>query len=64
MERQLICFCHGVTEEEIRQSIRNGAHTVEAVQAATQASTGCGGCFSEVERILADELQKLGKKMP
>ena len=53
----LVCFCHGVLESEIRKAMAAGAATVEAVQVATRASTGCGGCMPEVERLIADMLQ-------
>ena len=55
-EEVLVCFCHGVLAAEIRQAILNGAKTVTEIQAKTRASTGCGGCFSEVERLLAEAL--------
>ncbi|MBI3543109.1 MAG: (2Fe-2S)-binding protein [Deltaproteobacteria bacterium] len=52
----LVCFCHGVLEAEIRRAIAEGARTVADVQAKTRASTGCGGCQPEVERLLAELL--------
>jgi bacterioferritin-associated ferredoxin len=55
---QLICFCHGVPESEIRKAIAGGACTVEQIQAATRASTGCGGCLPEVQKILAEIAKK------
>lgn len=58
----LVCFCHGVPRAEIRAAIQNGAVTLEAIKACTKASTGCGGCTSEVEALLAEELAK--KKKP
>lgn len=50
-----ICFCHAVSEATIREAIRNGARTLEQVQTQTKASTGCGGCTCEVERLLEEE---------
>ena len=52
----LICFCHGVLETEIRKAIAEGANTVAEVQEKTRASTGCGGCMPEVERLIAEML--------
>jgi assimilatory nitrate reductase electron transfer subunit len=54
----LICFCHGVPEAEIRKAIEEGARTVAEIQARTRASTGCGGCRPEVERLLAELLER------
>lgn len=58
----LICFCHGVSDAEIRAAIRAGATTIEAIQSETRASTGCGGCHPEVEAILKEELAASLKK--
>ncbi|MGE4232737.1 MAG: (2Fe-2S)-binding protein [Bacteriovoracia bacterium] len=60
-KKNRICFCHGVDEDEIRQAIRKGAHTIEAIQSETLASTGCGGCSLDVEQILKEELEKIKK---
>ncbi len=57
----LICFCHGVPESEIRKAIAEGARTIPEIQAKTLASTGCGGCGCEVERILEECLAEQAK---
>lgn len=49
----LVCYCYGVTLGEICQAFENdGARTPVDIQNLTQASTGCGSCFDEVEEIL------------
>ena len=50
-----ICSCFGISEEEIRTAVKNGAKTVEAVGEATSAGTGCGGCIPEIQRIIDEE---------
>ncbi|MDH5721449.1 MAG: (2Fe-2S)-binding protein [Spirochaetia bacterium] len=47
-----VCLCKDVTEEEILNSIKNGNITVEAIADDTEATTGCGTCLPEVEKIL------------
>jgi nitrite reductase [NAD(P)H] large subunit len=49
---RLVCTCHKVTETGICEAIAGGAATMEAICAATRASTGCGSCRPDVERIL------------
>ena len=39
-ETQTVCYCKGVSKATIVQAIRNGAHTLEAVQQVTGAGTG------------------------
>ncbi|MEW6056792.1 MAG: (2Fe-2S)-binding protein [Bdellovibrionota bacterium] len=63
-DEMLICFCHGITEAEIRAAIKEGARTVAEIQAKTLASTGCGGCMPEVERILEEVLGSGAGKKP
>lgn len=50
-----VCMCFGITEEAIRNAIKNGAKTVEAVGEATQAGTGCGGCVDRIQEIIDEE---------
>jgi len=51
-ERQ-ICNCHKVSEAQICEVIAAGATTVEAVAQACRATTGCGSCKPDVERLLS-----------
>ena len=49
-----ICSCQGVTYGEIEHTIRDrDLQTVEQAAEHTRASTGCGGCRSDVAAILA-----------
>ena len=61
VEDRTVCFCHCVPLTRLLQAIRGGADTIEKIQAETCASTGCGGCEWEVQEILRDELEKVGK---
>lgn len=48
-----VCRCNGVTKREIVGAHAAGDRDVEAVAARTRATTGCGGCASAVEGLLA-----------
>ena len=57
----LICRCEEVTEEEIRQAVRNGADTIAGVKRRTRSGMGlCQGhtCSKLVARIIAEETGK------
>jgi NAD(P)H-nitrite reductase large subunit len=57
----IICRCMEITEEEIREAVRKGAVTVDAVKRATQAGFGlCQSktCFNSVVRIIHEETGK------
>ena len=52
----VVCGCNNVWRDEITKAIDQGASTMEAIKEKTLASTGCGSCLPEVQRIL-DERQ-------
>jgi len=47
-----LCHCRSVSTEKVDQTILAGAHTPEQVSRLTSASTACGTCRIEVEKIL------------
>jgi NAD(P)H-nitrite reductase large subunit len=54
----LVCRCMEVAENEVRQAVRQGAKTVDAVKRATQACFGlCQSktCFNIIARIINEE---------
>ncbi len=52
---ELVCSCNAVDAATIQKAIREGALTkLEQVMVATKAATGCGGCSSDVEALLAE----------
>ncbi len=55
-----ICSCYDVSKGAICCSVQEGATDMGAVKAATQASTGCGGCAALVKQVMDAELVKLG----
>ncbi|WP_242985416.1 (2Fe-2S)-binding protein [Vallitalea okinawensis] len=52
---EIVCACFDVSEEEIREAVKKGATTVEAVGEATNAGTGCGGCQSRIQELINEE---------
>ncbi len=56
----VICRCEHVTEGEIVEAIRRGAHTMDAVKHLTRAGMGrCQGgfCCLSVLKLLASEIR-------
>ncbi len=57
-EDKIVCRCEEVTEEEIREAIRQGARSITGIKRRTRAGMGlCQGktCEKLVARILAQE---------
>ncbi len=52
-EGKIICTCFGVTDKEIETAVReNNLTAVEEVTNFTKAGGGCGGCHSEIQKII------------
>lgn len=49
---KIVCECFGVTSGMIKDAIDNGASTLEEIQNITGASTGCGACTDDVQRLI------------
>lgn len=60
---RIVCQCFSVTEELIREVIQhNKLKTVEEITNYTKAGGGCGKCIADIQKILDEELQKIGEK--
>lgn len=57
-QRIYVCRCEEVTDEMVRQAVRDGARTIDAVKKRTRAGMGfCQGrtCRNLIARIIAEE---------
>jgi NifU-like protein len=53
LEGNIVCTCFGVTDREIERVVReNDLTTVEEVTNYCKAGGGCGGCQSEIEKMI------------
>ncbi|GMU79205.1 MAG: hypothetical protein AMXMBFR46_19980 [Acidimicrobiia bacterium] len=53
-----VCLCEAVSDTVIRDAIRSGAQTVEAVGRACKAGTSCGKCRTTIEWMIVREMQR------
>jgi bacterioferritin-associated ferredoxin len=53
-----LCHCRSVATETVDQAIIAGAHTTEAISRQTSASTSCGTCRPDVQKIIDFRLTK------
>lgn len=57
-QKKLVCRCEEVTEEEVRQAIKDGARTLKEIKMITRAGMGLcqsRSCSKIISRILAEE---------
>jgi bacterioferritin-associated ferredoxin len=60
----IVCSCHGITDRQIRQAVRNGASSTLQVARRCSAGTGCGGCLPALEKIVRDEREREARRRP
>ena len=56
-----ICDCNAVSKAQIVEAVLGGARSLQAVCDITRASTGCGTCRPEVQRIIELACQGLSE---
>ncbi|MEP7112133.1 MAG: (2Fe-2S)-binding protein [Ilumatobacteraceae bacterium] len=56
----VVCSCRAVTDRTVHAAIRAGAYTVDQVASLCTAGSRCGGCWPELQRLLA-EYDDVGK---
>lgn len=49
---KIVCNCMQITNGMIKEAVEAGATTLEEVQNTTGASTVCGACLADVERLV------------
>lgn len=49
---KVVCYCMGVTNGAVKAAVDAGASTLAEVQAETGASTVCGACMDNVQRLV------------
>lgn len=49
---KVVCHCMNITNGMIKEAVENGAKTLEDIQEKTGASTVCGACLEDVQRLV------------
>ena len=52
----VVCACLGITKEDIKNAVDNGAKTLADIMDTTEAGTICGCCEVELETTLHEFL--------
>ncbi|WDE06441.1 (2Fe-2S)-binding protein [Thalassomonas viridans] len=56
-----VCICHGVTDNEIVESIDNGAQTIKELTAELKVGSQCGKCCQCTKKILNNKLLQIAE---
>ena len=52
----IVCICKNINTSQIIESVKDGARSLDDVRAKTGASSCCGKCQFNVNRLLNDQL--------
>ena len=52
-----VCLCRGLTDEDLKNFIKEGYSTPKALMEHTLAGLGCSICKNEIERIVMETNQ-------
>jgi nitrite reductase (NADH) large subunit len=55
---RIVCNCHKVSDQALREAIASGADSVTALGETTKAGTGCGSCKTELAQLVASRAPK------
>ncbi len=58
-----VCLCRGITDQDIKDAINNGAQSYKEIREMLDLGTCCGRCAPEARAILSDEISKLAAKL-
>jgi len=53
-----ICICKGLTENDIKEYINNGCHSLKKLKRKSGAMTGCGLCKKHCKDMIKKEKKK------
>jgi bacterioferritin-associated ferredoxin len=54
----LVCHCRGITDRQIRRLVKDGACSTRDVARATGAGLRCGGCRTNVKRVVDEAVER------
>ena len=53
-----VCLCRGITDQDIKEAIANGAESYREVRELLDLGTCCGRCAPEARAIISDEVSR------
>ena len=54
-----VCLCRGITDQDIKDAVANGAESYREIRDLLDLGTCCGRCVPEARAIISDELSDL-----
>lgn len=61
--KMYVCLCRGITDQDIKNAMANGAESFREVRDMLDLGTCCGRCVPEARSIISDELAEIASRL-
>lgn len=58
-----VCLCRGITDQDIKDAVENGASSYRELREQLDLGTCCGRCAPEARAVLNDALSEVAAKL-
>lgn len=58
-----VCLCRGITDQDIKNAVQNGADTFREIRDQLDLGTCCGRCVPETKTIIREELLAIAARI-
>ncbi len=58
-----VCLCRGITDQDIKDAVENGAESYREIRDLLNLGTCCGRCVPEARAIISDELAEIASRI-
>lgn len=58
-----VCLCRGITDQDIKDAVANGAESFREIRDLLDLGTCCGRCAPEARGIINEELAAIAAKI-
>ena len=58
-----VCLCRGITDQDIKDAVANGAESYREIRDLLDLGTCCGRCAPEARAIISDELAEIAARI-
>ena len=58
-----VCLCRGITDQDIKDAVANGAVSYREISDLLDLGTCCGRCAPEARAIISDEIAEIAARI-
>ncbi|MFB2538103.1 MULTISPECIES: bacterioferritin-associated ferredoxin [unclassified Acinetobacter] len=58
-----VCLCRGITDQDIKDAIAQGASSFREIREQLDLGTCCGRCAPEAKSIISEELAEIAARI-